>query len=78
MDTIIPLPCRTCRHGSVFLGVVACNEGTVVSEVDGLPFADVEHSVGVYLWLLGPQDYPCPGYVPRDDASGVDLTPRAG
>lgn len=75
---INPLPCRTCRHGSVFLGVVSCNEGTATIEVDDLPFADGDPSVGVYLWIIGPQDDPCPGYVLRDDASGVDPTPRAG
>lgn len=69
MDQVKPLPCRTCRHGSVFLGVVACNEGSASAYVDCFPFAVIDHSVGVYLWLLGPQDYPCPGYVQRDETT---------
>lgn len=75
MDQARPLPCRTCLHGSVFLGVVACNEGTTATEVDGLLFADTEPSPGVVLWFLGPQDGPCPGYVQRDETT--DNTDRA-
>lgn len=68
-DQAKPLPCRTCRHSSVFLGVVACDEGTTATEVDGLSFADGDPSVEVYMWFLGPQDGPCPGYVQRDEST---------
>ena len=68
-DPINPLPCRTCQHGFVFLGVVGCTEGTAATEVDGLSFADGDPSVEVYMWFIGPQDGPCPGYVQRDEST---------
>lgn len=73
------LPCRTCRHGVYFVNaLLACDEGSIELTVRETPRSDLNVATGSTYGVFGPPESPCPGYVLRDDASGVDLTPRAG